>query len=47
MIAPRHMIPQGWVDPRDISEGVLFLASDDSRYITSESLRIDLGFAGK
>ena len=47
MIASRHMIPRGWVDTRDISEGVLFLASDDAKYITSESLRIDLGFAGK
>lgn len=47
MIAPRHMIPQGWVEPREISEGVLFLASDESRFVTSESLRIDLGFGGK
>jgi (+)-trans-carveol dehydrogenase len=47
MFRARNMIPLGWVEPRDISEGVLFLASDESRFITSESLRIDLGFAGK
>ncbi|OJX62249.1 MAG: hypothetical protein BGO95_03230 [Micrococcales bacterium 73-13] len=47
MIAPRHIIPQGSLEARDISAGVVFLASDEARYITSESLRIDLGFAGK
>ncbi|OJX62442.1 MAG: hypothetical protein BGO95_09770 [Micrococcales bacterium 73-13] len=47
MLAARNMIPLGWIEPKDISEGVLFLASDEARYITSESLRIDLGFGGK
>jgi SDR family mycofactocin-dependent oxidoreductase len=47
MIQPRHMLPLGWVDPVDISNAVLFLASDESRYVTGEELRVDLGFAGR
>jgi NAD(P)-dependent dehydrogenase (short-subunit alcohol dehydrogenase family) len=47
LIQSRHMLPLGWADERDISNAVLFLASDDARHITSEDLRVDLGFAGK
>jgi NAD(P)-dependent dehydrogenase (short-subunit alcohol dehydrogenase family) len=31
------------VQPRDISHGVLFLASDEARYVTGQKLSIDLG----
>ena len=31
----------------DMADAVVFLASDESRFITSETLRIDLGFGGK
>jgi len=47
MLQPRHMLPIGWVDEIDISNAVLFLASDDSRYVTAEELRVDAGFAGR
>jgi (+)-trans-carveol dehydrogenase len=44
---PRHMLPLGWVDPIDVSNAVLYLASDESRYVTAEELRVDAGFAGR
>ncbi len=38
-----HTLPIPWVDPIDISNAVLFFASDDSRYITGVTLPIDAG----
>jgi (+)-trans-carveol dehydrogenase len=38
-----HTLPIGWVEPEDISNAVLFLASDESRYITGVTLPIDAG----
>jgi (+)-trans-carveol dehydrogenase len=38
-----HLLPIPWVEPIDISNAVLFLASDESRYITSVSLPVDAG----
>lgn len=38
-----HMLPIPWVEPEDISNAVLFLASDESRYITGVPLPIDAG----
>ncbi len=42
---PAHTYFQGmpipYVDPRDISNAVLFLASDEARYITGIQLRVD------
>lgn len=32
-----------WVEPEDVSAAVLFLASDESRYVTGMQLRIDAG----
>jgi NAD(P)-dependent dehydrogenase (short-subunit alcohol dehydrogenase family) len=36
-----------WVDVRDISNAVLFLASEMSRYITGVTLPVDLGMSQK
>ncbi len=36
-------MPVPWVEPEDISEAVLFLASDASRYPTGQFLNIDAG----
>ncbi|MCV7429889.1 mycofactocin-coupled SDR family oxidoreductase [Mycobacterium montefiorense] len=38
-----HTLPVPWVDPVDISNAVLFLASDESRYVTGVSLPVDAG----
>lgn len=38
-----HTLPVPWVEPADISNAVLFLASDESRYITGVSLPVDAG----
>jgi (+)-trans-carveol dehydrogenase len=38
-----HVLPHGWVEPEDVSNAILFLASDESRYITGVPLPIDLG----
>ncbi|MGY1690830.1 SDR family oxidoreductase [Geodermatophilus sp. SYSU D01105] len=38
-----NALPIPWVEPRDISNAVLFLASDEARYITGVTLPVDAG----
>lgn len=38
-----HYLPIPWVTPEDISNAVLFLASDEARYITGVTLPVDAG----
>lgn len=38
-----HVLPVGWVEPEDVSNAVLFLASDESRYITGLPVTVDAG----
>jgi (+)-trans-carveol dehydrogenase len=42
-----NALPINWVEPRDISNAVLFLASDEARYITGVTLPVDAGFMVK
>jgi (+)-trans-carveol dehydrogenase len=42
-----NLLPVPWVESIDISNAVLFLASDESRYITSVSLPVDAGSSQK
>lgn len=46
-LAPRfqrlNLLPIPWLDARDISNAVLFLASDEARYITGVTLPVDAG----
>ena len=46
-VAPVHQalnaLPVPWVDPVDISNAVVFLASDEARYITGVTLPVDAG----
>jgi NAD(P)-dependent dehydrogenase (short-subunit alcohol dehydrogenase family) len=36
-------MPIPYIEPQDVSNAVVFLASDDSRYITGTQLRVDAG----
>lgn len=38
-----HTLPIPWVEPQDISNAVLFFASEESRYITGVTLPVDAG----
>jgi (+)-trans-carveol dehydrogenase len=38
-----HTLPIGWVEPEDIANAALFLASDEARYITGVTLPVDGG----
>jgi (+)-trans-carveol dehydrogenase len=38
-----HTLPIPWVEPVDISNAVLFFASDESRYVTGVQLPVDAG----
>jgi SDR family mycofactocin-dependent oxidoreductase len=40
----RNLLPVEMVEPRDISRAVLFLVSDDARFITGAALPVDAGF---
>jgi NAD(P)-dependent dehydrogenase (short-subunit alcohol dehydrogenase family) len=38
-----NALPVKWVEPVDISNALLFLASDESRYVTGVTLSVDAG----
>ncbi|MET8798802.1 mycofactocin-coupled SDR family oxidoreductase [Nocardia sp. NPDC004568] len=38
-----HTLPVPWVDPIDISNAVLYLSSDEARYLTGVTLPVDCG----
>jgi len=42
-----NALPIPWVDPVDISNAVLWLASDEARYVTGVALPVDAGFTAK
>jgi (+)-trans-carveol dehydrogenase/(-)-trans-carveol dehydrogenase len=42
-----NALPIPWVEPVDISNALLFLASDEARYITGVTLPVDAGAAIK
>ena len=42
-----HLLPVPWVEPIDISNAVLWLASDEARYVTGVALPVDAGAAIK
>jgi (+)-trans-carveol dehydrogenase len=37
------ILPIPWVEPIDVSNALLFLASDESRYVTGLEMKIDGG----
>lgn len=42
-----NALPVPWVESRDVSNAVLFLASDEARYITGVALPVDAGILAK
>ncbi|AXH36321.1 NAD(P)-dependent oxidoreductase [Humibacter sp. BT305] len=42
-----NALPVPWVEPVDISNAILFLASDEARYVTGTELKIDAGYTIK
>ncbi|MEA3216972.1 MAG: hypothetical protein QOJ19_3128 [Acidimicrobiia bacterium] len=42
-----NCLPIPWVEPVDVSNAVLWLASDEARYITGVALPVDAGFLQK
>lgn len=38
-----NALPVPWIEPEDVSKAVLFLVSDDARYITGVTLPVDAG----
>lgn len=39
-----NALPVPFIEPEDIANGVLFLGSDESRYVTGTELKVDAGF---
>jgi SDR family mycofactocin-dependent oxidoreductase len=44
---PANLLPVAILEPRDISDAVVFLASDQATYITGVTLPVDAGFTVK
>lgn len=43
VLAARNLLPVPWVEPEDVSNVIVFLASRESRYITGQQLAVDAG----
>jgi SDR family mycofactocin-dependent oxidoreductase len=41
--ASLQLMPVPWIEPVDVSDAVLFLASDEARYITGQFIAVDAG----
>jgi SDR family mycofactocin-dependent oxidoreductase len=44
VFTPTNALPVPWIESIDVSNAVLFLASDESRYVTGLEMKIDAGF---
>jgi SDR family mycofactocin-dependent oxidoreductase len=47
VLKARNLLPVGWVEPVDIANAVVFLASDEGRYITGTKIVVDAGLTQK
>ncbi len=47
VLLARNILPVPWVDPVDVANAVIFLASDEARYITGTQLVVDAGLTQK
>ena len=43
LMGAMNVLPVPWVDPRDISNAVVWLASEQARYVTGVALPVDAG----
>ncbi|MED5800616.1 mycofactocin-coupled SDR family oxidoreductase [Gordonia sp. Z-3] len=46
-LASRNLLGIGWVSPVDVSNAVLFLLSEEARYITGTNMIVDAGLVAK
>jgi SDR family mycofactocin-dependent oxidoreductase len=42
-----NLLPVPWVEPEDVSNAILFLCSEDGRYMTGQTLNVDCGASTK
>jgi NAD(P)-dependent dehydrogenase (short-subunit alcohol dehydrogenase family) len=42
-----NLLPVPWVEPEDVANALLFLASDEARYITGVAFPVDAGMSIK
>jgi SDR family mycofactocin-dependent oxidoreductase len=47
VLKARNLLPVAWVEPVDIANAAVFLASDEARYITGTQLVVDAGLTQK
>jgi SDR family mycofactocin-dependent oxidoreductase len=47
VFAQFHSLPVPWIEPGDVSNAVLWLASDEARYVTGISLPVDAGLSAR
>jgi SDR family mycofactocin-dependent oxidoreductase len=47
VLQARNLLPVPWVEPVDVANAVVFLASDQARYITGSQLVVDAGLTQK
>jgi SDR family mycofactocin-dependent oxidoreductase len=47
VLTARNLLPVPWVEPVDVANAVVFLASDEARYITGTQLVVDAGLTQK
>ena len=38
-----HLLDTPWVEPEDVSNAILYLVSDDGRYVTGTQFAVDAG----
>lgn len=47
VLRARNLLPVAWVEPVDVANAVVFLASDEARYITGTQIVVDAGLTQK